>query len=79
MVLYIHYPLCEHTTLRFHMYPQPTIHTVGFKHRVIADLPNHSETLKLCSNARRMAGWDEVFQCKHLSPPIPQLSFTQVN
>lgn len=37
----------------------------------VLDSPGNSETLKLSSDACGMAGWDEVLQGKHLSPPIP--------
>lgn len=40
---------------------------------------SNSKTLKLSSDACRMAGWDEVLQGKQLSFPIPHLSLTQIH
>lgn len=45
----------------------------------VLDSPSNSETLKLSSDACRMASWDEVLQGIHLSPPIPHLSLTQIH
>lgn len=47
--------------------------------KVWADSPSDGKTLKLSSDACRMAGWDEMLQGEHLSPPIAQLGLTQVH
>lgn len=46
---------------------------------VVWDSPSDGKTLKLSCDACGMAGWDEVLQGKHLSPPITHLGLTQVH
>lgn len=63
----------------FRQFQQRKIRKGSVDSAVLQDSPSDGKTLKLGSDACGMAGWDEVLQGEHLSPPVTQLGLTQVH